>query len=112
MFFTSDAKSNGKYLLILLFSGLDGSETLFIALLAFRAAGIQCIDPTGGSLKRELCPNGYNAFCVADVGRSRVTRLTGSPLLLGSRKEGYKRFSNTAPSHRTNIDANVTLREI
>jgi len=34
LFFTSDAKSNGKYLLILLFSGLDGRETLFIALLA------------------------------------------------------------------------------
>ena len=34
MFFTSDAKSNRKYLLILLFSGLDGIETLFIALLA------------------------------------------------------------------------------
>jgi hypothetical protein len=34
MFFTSDAKSNRKYLLILLFSGLDGRETIFIALLA------------------------------------------------------------------------------
>jgi hypothetical protein len=59
MFFTSDPKSNRKCLLILLFSGLDGRETLFIALLArcrlfpdaFRAAGVQCIDPTGGSLK-------------------------------------------------------------
>ena len=64
MFFTSDAKSNRKYLLILLFSGLDGRETLFIALLAwcrlfpdaFRAAGLQCIDPTGGSLKMNSTP--------------------------------------------------------
>ena len=64
MFFTSDAKSNRKYLLILLFSGLDGRETLFIALLAwcrlfpdaFRTAGVQCIDPRGGSLKMNSTP--------------------------------------------------------
>jgi hypothetical protein len=71
------------------------------------------IGPVAGRIwKAHGDPNDHDARCRADVGRSRVTRLTGSPLLLGSRKEGYKRFSNTAPSHRTNIDANVTLREI
>jgi hypothetical protein len=42
-------------------------------------------------------PAGQNAHWRADDASSRVTGLTG---LLGSRKEGYKQFSNTTPSHR------------
>jgi hypothetical protein len=96
MFFTSDAKSNRKYLFILLFSGLDGRETLFIALLArcrlfpdaFRTAGVQCIDPRGGSLKMNSTPIATMPIAVPTMPVNRVAGASGSALSPGY-KEAY-----------------------
>jgi hypothetical protein len=85
MFFTRDAKSNRKYLLILLFSGLDGRKTLFIALLAwcrlfpdaFRTAGVQCIDPRGGSLKMNSTPIATMPIAVPTMPVNRVAGASG-----------------------------------
>jgi hypothetical protein len=61
------------------------------------AAGVQCIDPTGGFRENELDAEGYNARCCADVASSRVSRVLSS-LFLGSHRRAYKRFSGTASS--------------
>ena len=42
------------------------------------AAGVQCIDPTGGFRENELDAEGYNARCCADVASSRVSRVLSS----------------------------------
>jgi len=48
------------------------------------AAGVQCIDPTGGFRENELDAEGYNARCCADVASSRVSRVLSSLYISGA----------------------------
>jgi hypothetical protein len=45
------------------------------------AAGVQCIDPTGGFRENELDAEGYNGRCYADLASSRVSGVLSSRCL-------------------------------